>query len=347
MFKGIDFYSDTVTKPTGPMLRAMVEAEVGDEQMGEDPTTLALEKKTAELLGLSAALFLPSSTMANQIALQLHCARGEELLAAENCHLFFAEAGGPAIHAGVMVRPIPTPTGIFTADQVRKTFRHKIGPHYPVSKLLSIENTTNMGGGLAWSKEELDSVLDVANELGLKTHLDGSRLFNAVVKMELSPKEIASRFDTVTVCLSKGLGCAMGALLGFDKKHYVTVRRLKQLMGGSLRQSGILAAAGLYAFENHIHRIKEDHANATFFAQELESIKHLSVEKNPHGTNMVFFHWVSSGISDRDFLRLCIEQGVRFSHVDHNRFRAVTHLNLSRSDIEKAMKTVRGICNEI
>ncbi len=347
MFKGIDFYSDTMTKPTPPMLRQMVEAPVGDEQKGEDPTTIALEEKTAELLGKTAAVFLPSATMANQIAIQLHCNRGDELLAAENCHLFFAEAGGPAIHSGVMSRPIATPTGIFTGEQVKKTFRYWLGPHYPVSRLLSVENTTNMGGGLAWAKDELDSVLEAAKDLKLKTHLDGSRLFNAVVKTGLSPKVIASGFDSTTLCLSKGLGCPVGAVLAFDKEHSEKVRRLKQLMGGALRQSGILAAAGLYALENHVHRIKEDHDNATLLAQGLEGIAHLYVEKHPQATNMVFFRWVSKKISDQDFRKRLLDRGVRFSHVDPNRFRAVTHLNLAKADIEKAIGIIRSICNDI
>lgn len=347
MFKGIDFYSDTVTKPTGPMLRSMLEAQVGDEQKREDPTTLALEKKIAEVLGFPDSIFLPSATMANQIAIQLHCERGEELLAAENCHLFFAEAGGPAVHAGVMARPIPTQTGLFSVDQVRKAFRTWKGPHYPPSKLLSIENTTNMGGGLAWEPKELDEVLSCAKDLGMKTHLDGSRLFNAVVKTGLSAKSLASGFDTVTLCLSKGLGCPAGALLAFNAAQYETVRKLKQRMGGSLRQSGILAAAGIYAMENHIHRLKEDQDNASLFAQGLEDIAHLYLEKHPQSTNMVFFRWVSAKLSDSEFLKRCEERGVRFSHVDVNRFRAVVHLNLTRADIEKAVKIVREICHKI
>jgi threonine aldolase len=344
MFTGIDLYSDTITRPTRAMRLAMVEAEVGDEQKREDPTTLRLEERMADLLGHSASMFFPSATMANEVAIRLHCSPGDELLAAEDCHLFFAEVAGPAVHSGVACKPIAAPGGIFSGDDVRRHHRWSKGPHYPVSRLVAVENTTNMGGGVPWSEAQLSDVLNAAEELELKTHLDGSRLFNAAAASGLTPKEIAAGFDTVTVCFSKGLGCATGAILAFDAEHWDAVRRLKQLFGGAMRQSGLLAAAALYALDHHVERLKEDHDNARLLAERLATIPALRVETLPPGSNMVFFRWQSGDLSDVEFLRRCVERGVRFSHVGANRFRAVTHMDVKRDDMEKAAKIVATIC---
>jgi threonine aldolase len=344
MFQGIDLYSDTLTKPTRAMRMAMVEAEVGDEQKREDPTTLRLEERMAGLLDHSAAMFFPSATMANEIAIRLQCVGGDELLAAADCHLFFAEVGGPAVHSGVACKPIAAANGIFTGDDVRRSYRWNKGPHYPVTRLVSVENTTNMGGGVPWSRAQLSDVLDAAAELGLKTHLDGSRLFNASVASGLSPREIAGRFDTATVCFSKGLGCATGAILAFDAKDWDAVRRLKQLFGGAMRQSGILAAAAIYALDHHVERLKEDHENARLLAERLAAIPALHVETQPPGSNMVFFRWQSRAFSDTEFAKRCVDRGVRFSHVGLNRFRAVTHMDVTRADMERAAQIVREIC---
>lgn len=344
MFKGIDFFSDTVTRPTEAMKKAMIAAPLGDEQKGEDPTTQQLEQTVAELLGHEAAMFFPSATMANEVAIQLLCDRGDELIAAENCHLFVAEAGGPAVHAGTQAKPIATQNGIFSAADVRTAYRQFKGPLYPASKLVSVENTTNMGGGIAWSQEALNDVLTVAQELELKTHLDGARLFNAATASGLSPKQIASRFNTVTVCFSKGLGCAAGAVLAFAKTHYGKVRRLKQLMGGSMRQSGILAAACIYALEHHVERLKEDHAHAKLLAAGLSAnIPHIQVLNNPPSTNMVFFEWNSPQMSPTQFLEKCIQNGLRFSQTGAKRFRAVTHLDIQTADVERALTIIKNI----
>ncbi len=344
MFRGIDLYSDTVTRPSREMKLAMCEAELGDEQKGEDPTTLQLEETVANLTGHSAAMLFPSATMANEIAIRAQCEPGDELIADENCHLFFAEAGGPSIHAGVQAHPISTSNGIFTGDQIRKAYRFPKGPHYPVSKLVSIENTTNMGGGIAWTSSQLDSAFEAIKELQLKAHLDGSRVFNASLASKMSLKEIANRFDTVTICFSKGLCCPTGAVLAFDKKLWPKMRRLKQLFGGSMRQSGILAAACLYALKNNVNRLEEDHANAKFLAKSLSEIEGIEVEKeDPHSTNMMFFRLNSKKISPENFLEACLSRNLRFSQVDANRFRAVTHADISRKNIEDAIKILSEI----
>jgi threonine aldolase len=343
MFEGIDLYSDTLTRPTDAMRRMMANAEVGDEQKGEDPTTLALEEKVAKLLGKSAARFLPSATMANEIAIRLHCEPGDELVAYEHSHVLFAEVGGPAVHAGVQARPIRTATGIFTADDVRNAYRSIKGAHYPTTKLVAVENTTNMGGGCAWSADEIDSVLKAAKELKLKTHLDGARLFNAAIKEGYSPERVASQFDTVTLCLSKGLGCPIGALLAFDNHYLEKVIRLKQLMGGAMRQSGILAAAGIYALDNNVGRLRDDHSNAYRFAKRVkEEIPALEIENFPPATNMIFFRLITPSITPEQFMRNCEQRGVRLSQADTNRFRAVTHLDISESDIERAIDIIKA-----
>ncbi len=347
MFKGIDLFSDTVTQPSRAMKEAMMNAELGDEQKGEDPTTHALEEMAADLLGKEAAMFFPSATMANEIAIRLFCEPGDELIAAETCHLFFAEAGGPAIHAGAMARPIHSPTGIFSAKELRDTYRWSKGPHYPISKMLSIENTTNVGGGHAWPLEQLDDVMHAAKELQLKTHLDGSRLFNAVVKTATTAKRIANNFDAVTLCLSKGLGCPIGAILAYPAKDFVKVRRLKQIFGGAMRQSGILAAAGIYALQNNIDRLAEDHANAALLAQRMHNeITEIRVENSNPSTNMVFFEWHDEKIPPNEFLQRCINHGVRFSHFGEKRFRAVTHRQITQKDINTVMETLKEICLE-
>lgn len=348
MFSGIDFYSDTVTRPSKGMREAMANAEVGDEQQGEDPTTLALEVKLSELLGKSCALFLPSATMANQIAIRLHCSPGDELIADGDCHLFLAEGGGPAANSGVQARPIYTKNGIFAKEDFLSRYRYSKGPHYPLSRLLSIENTTNMGGGVAWPQATLKEVVTTARELEMKTHMDGARLFNAVTRLQVRTSEITSQFDTVTVCLSKGLGCPVGAVLAYDKDLYPKVRRLKQLMGGAMRQSGILAAAGLYALENNINRLHVDHENANLLAFALgEAMPHIEVETSEPSTNMVFFRWNHPKVSDRDFLKEITKNNVRFSLVGKNRFRAVLHLDISRENVEKAVKIIREVVSKI
>lgn len=344
MFKGIDLFSDTVTRPSSAMKKAMMNAELGDEQKGEDPTTCKLEETVAELLGHETALFFPSATMANEVAIRLHCEPGDELIAAANCHLFFAEAGGPAVHAGALAKPIYTQDGIFTGEEVRHLYMWPKGPHYPLTKLVSVENTTNMGGGVAWSVQQLESVWSAIKDLGLKSHLDGARFFNAQIQSKLSPQTLASRFDTVTICFSKGLGCPMGAVLAFPKAQYAKVRRLKQLMGGAMRQSGILAAAGLYALANNIERLAEDHANARLLAEKLcDAIPQIKVENPQPSTNMVFFTWHSDRMTPAQFLASCLQKGLRFSQSGENRFRAVTHLDVKRQDIEKAVGIVRDI----
>lgn len=345
MFTGIDLYSDTVTRPTQAMKQAMIEAPLGDSQKEEDPTTIHLEELMADRLGHTSAMFFPSATMANEVAIRLQCKPGEELIADEHCHLFFAEAGGPAVHASVMIKPLQTDQGIFTGEDVRRLYRWARGPHYPVTRMVSVENTTNIGGGIAWTLEQLNSVLTVSKELQLKTHLDGSRLYNASIQSKHSVKTLAENFDTVTICFSKGLGCPVGAILAFDKKHWSEVRMLKQLMGGAMRQSGMLAAACLYAVEHHVERLQEDHENAKLLANKLSDLHSaIRVEQHSNSTNMVYFTWHSERLSANQFVEACLKENLRFSRMAENRFRAVTHLDVSKKDIQNAVSIISKIC---
>ncbi len=326
------------------MREAMMNAVVGDEQQGEDPTTLELETKLAEMLGKGCAMFLPSATMANQIAIRLQCSPGQELIADGDCHIFYAEGGAASANSGVQSRPIYTKQGIFSKADLIQYFRHATGPHTPKSRLVSIENTTNVGGGVAWPLETLSEVITTARELNLKTHLDGARLFNAATASGVAVHKIASQFDTVTVCLSKGLGCPVGAVIAYDKPQYAEIRRLKQVSGGAMRQSGMLAAAGLYALKHNVERIHEDHENARLFAFGLgEGIPHIEVETSKPSTNMVFFHFKHPKVTTREFVSELKKHGVRFSFFGGSRFRAVLHLDITKKDVENALKIIREV----
>jgi threonine aldolase len=324
------------------MLEVAISAEVGDEQYNEDPTTQKLEAKVAEMLGKSCAMFMPTATMANEIAIKVWCKPGEELIAASECHLYFAEAGGPSVLAQVMIKAIPTQTGVFSGEEVKKQIRTMVGPHFPKPSLVNIENTTNMGGGVAWTKSQLDSVTKVTKELGLKTHIDGSRLFNAAVKTKLTPKQICENIDSVTICLSKGLSCPMGAVLAFPKEFYPEVRKYKQLLGGAMRQSGYFSAMGLFALENNISKLEEDHQKASEFYSILGKLSDIELETAPE-TNMVFFHYRSNKKSPEEFHKLCLENGLRFSKVGASRFRAVFHRDVSLDSVQKIEKIMKSV----
>lgn len=344
MFNGIDLSSDTATRPTQAMRNAMINAEVGDEQKGEDPTTNTLQSLVAEKFGFSNAIFFPSATMANQIAIQALCNPGDQLIAAYNSHIFQAENGGPAIFARVMCNPVFAPSGIFTTDDVKRhCLSGKKNPKQSIAKLLSIENSFNFGGGTVWEKKELKEILHCAKELNLKTHMDGARIFNASIKTGVSVKELCKGFDTVTICLSKGLGCPVGALLAFDKINEEKIRYLKNLMGGAMRQSGILAAAGIYALNHHIERLADDHKNAAVLARYLSLIPGIKVLNPDPETNIVLFEWTSDKLSMREFHKKCVQKNLRFSEMSDTTLRAVTHLNISNKDILQAIDVVKGI----
>jgi threonine aldolase len=343
MFNGIDLSSDTVTKPTIAMKQAMINASVGDEQKGEDPTTKELEKEMAKILGKSNALFFPSATMCNQVAIFLHTAAGDEVIGPERCHIFINEVGGAAFHSRVQTKMIKTPSGIFTPEEIRYNISFSPGYLAPKSSLLLIENTYNSGGGSIWPLPLLSEVIKTAKEFGLKIHLDGSRLFNAAIASHCSVYDLALGFDSVTICFSKGLGCATGAILAFDNKDFDKVRRLKQVFGGSMRQSGMLSAACLYALEHHVKDLGNDHDKAKQFALGLAKIQDIFIENKNPDTNMVYFAINKERMAPDSFLLACLGNNLRFSSVGPNRFRAVMHRDIEAFEIDKAIKILQKI----
>jgi threonine aldolase len=343
----IDLRSDTLTKPTPGMRRAMAEAEVGDEQKREDPTVIALEERAAEALGQEAAVYLPTATMANQIALRLLSEPGDEVIAEANAHVFRYELGGPAVHSGLSMRPIATADGRFGPEDVAARISPRGDLHAAPSRILCLENTHNGGGGRVWPLDQLRAVCAEARSHGLAVHLDGARLMNAAVASGIPASEIGRGFDTVTLCLSKGLGCPLGAVLATSADREPTARRLKHLFGGAMRQAGIVAAAGLYALEHHVERLAEDHANARRLAEALAGA-HLPVDVDAVESNFVLLDAGRLGMTGDEALARLRAEGVLLSFsVAKDVLRAVTHLDVSAADIEEASdRVVRALARK-
>src|SRR5262245_34474544 len=336
MMAMIDLYSDTMTKPTAAMRKSMAEAEVGDEQKGEDPTVNRLQDMVAELLGKEAAVYLPSGTMCNEISFAAWGRAGDEMILHRDAHPVHFEAGGPASLARLMLYPLDGPRGLFTAEQVEEAIRPD-SPHYPRSRIVEIENTHNLGGGSIWPLAQLQAVCAVARRHGLLTHLDGARLLNAVAATGIPARTYAEPFDSAWIDLSKGLGCPVGAVLAGSRTFIHEARRLKHLFGGAMRQAGIIAAAGVYALEHHVARLAEDHAHAALLARALSELPAVSLNPAQVETNIVIFDIGASGRRATE-VGECLEiAGVRVSVMGRTTLRAVTHLGVSRGDVERAI----------
>ena len=332
----IDLRSDTVTEPTEGMRRAIAEAVVGDEQKREDPTVTALQDRLAALLGHEAAVFLPTATMANQIALKLHGRPGDVLVAEETSHVLVYEYGGVAAHAGLVTRGLAGEGGRLTAEQVQAAAAPSTKAADQRAVVLSLENTHNNAGGRVWPLGELDEVVATAREIGLRVHLDGARLLNASVAQGVEPATIAARFDTVTLCLSKGLGCPLGALLAGPGELMERAWREKHLFGGAMRQAGIVAAAGLYALDHHVARLADDHARARLLAERLHAAG-VPVEVERVETNFVQVDLEPLDLDRDEALARLARAGVALSATIRPRvLRAVTHLGVSDDDVERA-----------
>ena len=333
----IDLSSDTATKPSDGMRRAMAQAEVGDEQRREDRTTNGLQERVADMLGTEAALFLPSATMSNLIALKTHLKPGDEFIATHNAHIVVWEGGGYAAVAGASVSALHTERGVFTGQQVADAIRPD-DPHYARTRLVCAENTHNAGGGTVWTPEERADVSEAAKAHGLKMHLDGARLMNAAAAAQKPPRDITRVFDSVTLCLSKGLGCPIGAVLAGPKDFVEAAWRPKHMLGGAMRQSGVLAAAGLYALEHNVKRLPEDHANAKRLALGLSEMPGVSVDVSRVQSNLVFFS--VHGMTGGEARQRLEAEGVRMSG-SYGTLRAVTHLDVSARDVETALDAAR------
>jgi threonine aldolase len=334
----IDLRSDTVTTPTPGMRRAIAEAAVGDEQKREDPTVNALQERVAALLGQEAALFLPTATMANQIALKLLGRPGDVLLAEETSHVLVYEYGGLAVHAGLVARGLPGRAGRVSVEQVRAAAEPSTKAADQRASVLALEDTHNNAGGRVWPLDELAAVTAAARERGLALHLDGARLLNAAIAQGVEPAAIASGFDTVTLCLSKGLGCPLGALLAGSRDLIERAWREKHLFGGAMRQAGIVAAAGVYALDHHVDRLADDHARARRLADGLAAAG-LPVDPERVETNFVQLDLAPLGLGRDEALARLRGAGVGLSTTIHPAVvRAVTHLGISDEDVERALE---------
>jgi threonine aldolase len=336
----IELRSDTLTQPTPAMRQAIANAVVGDEQKREDPTVNELEARGAELLGHEEAVFVPTATMANEIALRLHARPGDELIAEENSHVMVAELGGPAVFAGLLTRPIPGTNGRFGPELIRSLARAGDSHHTPRTRVVSIENTHNSSGGRVWPLAEVAAVAAECRALDLRLHLDGARLLNAAVALGIPAAEIGRHADTVTLCLSKGLGCPLGALVAGSREAMHEARRLKHLFGGAMRQAGIVAAAGVYALDHHVDRLADDHARARRLGEGLAAAG-LPIDLEQVETNFVQIDVGPLELTQAEGLARVHAEGVGLSGTVHPTvLRAVTHLDVSDEDIDRAIELI-------
>lgn len=332
----VNLHSDTQTRPTAGMRAAMAAAEVGDEQRGRDPTTNALQRRVAELLGHEAAVFLPSGTMCNEIAFRVHARPGgDEVILDRTSHPVNFEAGGPAQLAGLVIHTLDGDRGVFSAELLEAAVRPPYNRYAPRSRLVSVEQTTNLGGGRIWPLETIRSVLAVARRHGLRAHLDGARLMNAVVASGVSASDYAGGFDTAWLDFTKGLGAPVGAVLAGSGETIDEAWRWKQMLGGALRQSGVLAAACLYGLDHHVDRLAEDHEHARLLAEALAPLPAVELDPSTVETNIVIF-----GVDDAPALVARLAERVELQAVDAHRVRAVTHLDVSREDVLRAFDAV-------
>lgn len=339
--RSIDLRSDTVTRPTPEMRRAMAEAEVGDDVYGEDPTVRRLEERTAELLGQPAGLFVASGSQGNQIAIGVHCRQGDELIAEAGSHCLHYEGGGPSALWGVQAAQLPSEDGLLSPDQVASAVRAP-NDHAPRSRLLWLENTHNRGGGTVWPLDRFRAVVAQGRAKGLSVHLDGARLFNAQVASGTPVGDYGREVDTVTVCFSKGLGAPVGSVLCASRERIAEARRLRKRLGGGMRQAGILAAGALWALDHHLERLAEDHANARRLAEGLAALPGVQVNLARVQTNLIFADLPLPAEAAVARLR---DAGVLLNAEGNapNRVRLVTHLDVSAADVEEALRRFRAV----
>ena len=332
----INLISDTVTKPTKGMMDAMMSAVVGDDVFKEDPTVNALEEKAASLFGMEAALFFPSGTMTNQTAIKLHTQPAEQLICDKYAHIYNYEGGGVSFNSGVSCRLVDGTRGTMTAAQVEAVINPPDFYHSPLTTLVCVENTANKGGGTCWDFQELKKIRAVCDKHGLGFHLDGARLWNALIKMNETPLQYGTLFDTISVCLSKGLGCPIGSLLLGSKEDMEKAIRIRKLFGGGMRQSGFLAAAAIYALDHQFERLSEDHKKATEIGAAL-SAKSFIKKVEPIETNIIIFEIDETYMSSADFVAKLLERDILIIGMGQGKLRMVTHLDYTDSMHEELL----------
>jgi threonine aldolase len=337
----IDLRSDTVTRPTPEMRRAMMEAEVGDDVYGEDPTVNRLEQRAAEITGKEAALFVPTGTMGNTIAVKLSTEHGQEVICDSRSHVLDYELAMTAWFSGCLVRAIPTENGILTWDAIRPLIR-PMGAHWAPTGLIEIENTHNMAGGTVYPPRTIREICDGAHQLGLKVHMDGARVFNAAAALGLPVREIVEPVDTVMFCLSKALGAPVGSMLAGPAETIRKGRLYRKRLGGGMRQVGVLAAAGLIALEETPKRLFDDHCNAKFLAEGLSRMRGIAIDPAKVATNIVVFDVSATGLQSAEISARLKQRGVLINGINPRQMRAVTHYDVTRADCSQALEALNG-----
>jgi len=339
----IDLRSDTVTLPTQAMRDATYNSEFGDDVYGEDLSTIRLEEMAASLMGKEAALLVSSGTMGNLVSLLTHCRRGDEVILGSEAHIFHYEAGGMAALGGMFPHLVPNqPDGTMLIDDIEGAIRGD-DVHFPRTRLICIENTHNRCNGIPLTPEYTDSVVKLANNYGLKVHLDGARIFNAAVSLDVEATDLTRGVDSVSFCLSKGLSAPIGSVLCGSKRFIAEARRIRKILGGGMRQTGVIAAAGIVALDEMRERLAEDHSNARRFAEGIAEIPGFSVNLEHVKTNIVFFNRVDDRISDEDVLTRADERGLKFLSLGPSRFRIVTHYGIDAVDVDRALEVLRDV----
>lgn len=332
----VDLISDTVTRPSQGMMDAMMNAKVGDDVFKSDPTVNSLQEKAARMFGMEDALFFPSGTMANQAAIKVHTQPGDKIFCDKWSHVYNYEGGGAAFNSGVTCKLIDGNRGMFTANQLKSAVAGRADIHVPYSRLVCIENTTNKGGGACWDFQELLAIKKVCHANNLSYHLDGARLFNALVARNETPMQYGEIFDTISICLSKGLGAPVGSILLGSKQHIAKALRVRKLFGGGMRQAGFLASAGIYALENHIDRLEEDHQKAKQIEAVLQSLSYVK-KVEPVETNIVIFY-VNDHLDANDFIDAMATKNIFLTPMGEGKIRIVTHLDITREMIDRLLE---------
>lgn len=340
--KIIDLRSDTVTRPTPAMMKAMIASPLGDDVLGDDPTVIKLEKETAKLLGKQAGLFVPSGTMGNQLAIMTHTRPGDEVVLDYESHIFRYEVAGAAVMSGVQFNALTGPGGVMSAEQIQEAIRPE-DIHQPKTTLACLENTHNRAGGTVYPLEEVKKISAVCRKKKIKMHLDGARLWNASVATGIPLKEYAKHFDSVMVCFSKGMGCPVGSVLAGEKKFIAVAARNRKMMGGGMRQSGLLAGAGLYALKHNIKRMSDDHRRAKLLGRMISQISKIKIDLTSVQTNIIVFDIKRTGMNSEQAMKKLALKGLWVIPFGITKLRAVTHLDVDDGDIARAGKILKTV----